>query len=103
MMNQLLRFAICLTAGLMAVPARAVDAPPRSVLILDQSDISGPLFHQIFGGMLDVFNSPKNAPVTVFFESLDFSRFNGPEYEASLQQHFLTKYRDRKIGMVLPV
>src|SRR5579862_2292904 len=97
------RLAICLTAVSMAAPARAVDAPSRSVLVLDQSDISGPLFHRIFEGILDAFNSTSNAPVTVYFESLDFSRFSGADYEQSLERHFLTKYRDKKIGVVLPI
>jgi signal transduction histidine kinase len=98
-----LAFAIQLTAGLMPASALADHTPQRSVLVLDQSDISGPLFHRIFEGMLDVFNSSPDNPVTVYFESLDFSRFTGSAYEESLQRHFSIKYRDKGIGIVMPV
>jgi hypothetical protein len=73
---------VFLTPGL----ALAADQGPRSILILDQSDISGPLSHQIFSGLVAALNSTPGAPVTVYFESLDLNRFIGQDYEQSLQQ-----------------
>src|SRR5262249_420346 len=43
------------------------------------------------------------SPVTIYTENLDLSRFNGPEYEESLRRHFLVKYRDKPIGVVVPI
>jgi len=100
-MRLYLILAICLTAG--SRPAIAADTTPRSVLILDQSDISGPLVHEMLDAIVRVFDSAPSAPVTVYFESLDLGRFAAPEYEISLRQHFLTKYRDKKIGVVMPI
>jgi len=100
----LLRLAIIwlnlfLTPGL----ALAADPRPRSILILDQSDISGPLIHQIFSGLVATLNSTPGDPVTVYFESLDLNRFTGQDYEQSLQQHLRVKYRDKPIGVVMPI
>ena len=100
----LLRLAIIwlnlfLTPGL----ALAADPRPRSILILDQSDISGPLTHQIFSGLVATLNSTPGDPVTVYFESLDLNRFTGQDYEQSLQQHLRVKYRDKPIGVVMPI
>ena len=81
----------------------AADQGPRSILILDQSDISGPLSHQIFSGLVAALNSTPGDPVTVYFESLDLNRFIGQDYEQSLQQHLRIKYRDKPIGVVVPI
>jgi signal transduction histidine kinase len=83
--------------------ALAADQRPRSILILDQSDISGPLGHQIFSGLVATLNSTPGDPVTVYFESLDLNRFTGQDYEQSLQQHFRIKYRGKPIGIVVPI
>jgi signal transduction histidine kinase len=90
---------VSLTSGL----ALAADPRPRSILILDQSDISGPLFHQILSGLLSTFNSAPGTPITVYVESLDLNRFTGRDYEQSALQHLQVKYRDKPIGVVMPV
>jgi signal transduction histidine kinase len=72
-------------------------------LILDQSDISGPLFHQIFSALTDALHNDPGSPVTVYFESLDLSRFTGSDYDESLQRHLQVKYRDKPIGVLVPI
>jgi signal transduction histidine kinase len=90
---------LLLTPGL----ALASDPRPRSILILDQSDISGPLIHQILSGLVATLNSTPGDPVTVYYESLDLNRFTGQDYEQSLQHHLQVKYRAKPIGVVMPI
>ena len=87
---------VFLTPGLVL----AADPRPRSILILDQSDISGPLIHQILSGLIATLNSSPGPPVTIYFENLDLSRFTGQDYEQSLQQHLQIKYRGKSIGVI---
>ena len=58
---------------------------------------------RIFAGLRSTLNATAKSPVTIYAENLDLSRFNGPEYEESLRRHFQVKYRDRPIGVVVPV
>lgn len=76
---------------------------PRSVLFLEQSDVRGPFYAQIFAGFRSKVNSAAKAPISIYVENLDLSRFNGRDYEDSLQRHFRVKYRDKPIGVVVTV
>jgi signal transduction histidine kinase len=42
-------------------------------------------------------------PITLYVEHLDLYRFNGPQYEASLENHFREKYRDKPIGVMVVI
>ena len=87
-----------------AEPKRvALAAPPRSILVLDQSDVRGPLYYEIFSALRSAVNASSEPPVTIYKESLDLSRFGGPAYDQSLQAHFKVKYQDRPIGVVVAI
>jgi signal transduction histidine kinase len=90
--------AMLVPAGLIAGELR-----PRSMLILDQSDVRGPFYREIFLGLRATVNADAGLPITIYVESLDLSRFTGDAYEASLQRHLDTKYRDKPIGVVVAV
>jgi signal transduction histidine kinase len=83
----------------------ALDAQPlpRSMLVLDQSEVRGPFYHSIFSGLRSTVNARSGSPVTIYVESLDLSRFTGRDYEESLQAHFRQKYRDKPIGVLVAV
>ncbi|WP_274629853.1 sensor histidine kinase [Arvimicrobium flavum] len=83
--------------------ASAADPRTRSILVLEQSDVRGPFYAAIFNGLRSKVNDPASAPVTLYAENLDLSRFGGEDYEQSLQRHLVTKYRDKPIGAVVAV
>src|SRR5262245_4288154 len=94
--------ACCLMALLHCQPAMA-QARPRSLLVLDQAEVRGPFYYDVFAGLRSAVNAGSRSPVTLYVESLDLSRFTGAAYEESLQAHFRVKYRDRPIGALVAV
>jgi signal transduction histidine kinase len=74
---------------------------PRSILVLDQSELRGPFFYQLFSGLREVVTRESRLNTTLYAESLDLSRFKGAAYEQSLQRYLREKYRDRPIGVVV--
>jgi signal transduction histidine kinase len=74
---------------------------PRSILVLDQSEVRGPFFYQLFSGLREVVTRESRSNTTLYAESLDLSRFKGDAYEQSLQRYLKEKYRDRPIGVVV--
>ncbi len=75
----------------------------RSILVLDQSELRGPFYHQLFLGLSDVVTKDARSHTTLYVENLDLGRFSGAEYEQSLQSYIKEKYRDRPIGVVVAV
>ena len=94
--------ACCLMALLPSQPAMA-QARPRSLLVLDQAEVRGPFYYEVFAGLRSAVNAGSRSPVTLYVESLDLSRFTGAAYEESLQAHFRVKYRDRPIGALVAI
>ena len=83
--------------------ASAAEARPRSILVLDQSDLRGPFYSQVYAAILHQVEDDRQPHTTVYGESLDLGRFKGEAYEASLEQHIKTKYRDKPIGVVVAI
>jgi signal transduction histidine kinase len=100
-----IRELIVLVVAMVAAPAclSAQEGRPRSILVLDQSDLRGPFYYQIFSGLRTVVANDAPAHTTLYSESLDLSRFRGPAYEESLQRHFKEKYRNRPIGVIVAI
>jgi signal transduction histidine kinase len=94
---------VWLTALLLPANLPAAELRPRSILVLDQSDLRGPFYYQTFSALRDTVNANAGTHVTIFAESLDLSRFKGEAYEASLEQHLRTKYRDKPVGVVVAI
>ena len=91
-----------LLAVFVAGPATAQPIS-RSILVIDQSDVRGPFYYDVFSALRSTINADSKSPITIHVESLDFSRFSGPEYEESLQRHFRVKYRDKPIGVIVAI
>jgi signal transduction histidine kinase len=88
---------------LLAPIALAQQQRPRSVLVLDQSDLRGPFYYQLSAGLRGVLGAPADGRVTIYGENLDLTRFGGAAYEESLKRHFKEKYRDRPIGVIVAI
>jgi hypothetical protein len=85
-----------------ASPA-AAQSIPRSILVLDQSEVRGPFYYEIFSALRSTINANSKQPITIYAESLDLSRFTGSAYEQELQLHLRAKYRERPIGVVVTI
>jgi signal transduction histidine kinase len=88
---------------LLAPMALAQEQRPRSILVLDQSDLRGPFYYQLSAGLRGVLGAPADGRVTIYGENLDLTRFGGAAYEESLTRHFKEKYRDRPIGVIVAI
>jgi signal transduction histidine kinase len=94
---------IGLAAVLVPAFSAAEEARPRSMLVLNQSDVTAPFSYEVFSRLRAIVNADSGPPVTIYAESLDLNRFNGPVYEDGLQRHLQSKYRDKPIGVVVPI
>jgi signal transduction histidine kinase len=81
----------------------AAEPRARSILYLDQSDLRGPFYYQIFSALRAEISADKTGPITLYAEDLDLNRFKGEAYKASLEQFLKEKYRDRPIGVIVAV
>jgi signal transduction histidine kinase len=81
----------------------AEEARPHSVLVLDESDLRGPFYYQLWAGLPGQLDAYTDARVTIYGENLGLTRFRGAAYEESLKRHLMVKYRDRQIGAVVAI
>jgi signal transduction histidine kinase len=90
--------AACLLPGL-----ALADPLPRSMLVLDQSDVRGPFYYEIFDALRSTVNVSAAPPVTIYAESLNLIRFPGAAYEESLKHHLQVKYQGKQIGVIVAI
>jgi signal transduction histidine kinase len=93
---------IWVLALLAPVELSAAESRPRAILYIDQSD-GGPFYYQVFSAFRAEVSADHSAPVTLYTEDLDLSRFNGESYEAHLRQLLKEKYSDKPIRGIVAV
>ncbi len=81
----------------------AGDARPSSILVLDQSDMRGAFYHQVFASFQTQVASDPRSRVTIYAEDLDLEHFNGAVYEENLARLLSAKYRDRPVGVITAI
>jgi signal transduction histidine kinase/ABC-type uncharacterized transport system substrate-binding protein len=81
----------------------AGEALPRSILVLDQSDMRGSFYHQIFAALQAEVGSRPPSHLTVYAEDLDLEHFGGEDYEFALRQMLAAKYRDKPVGVLVAI
>jgi signal transduction histidine kinase len=91
-------FALLAPADLLAGETR-----PRSILVLDQSDMRGSFYHQIFAAFQTEVGSHPPSHLMVYAEDLDLEHFGGEDYEVALQQMLKAKYRDKPVGVLVAI
>src|SRR5215217_6157563 len=99
MMQLFLRTVWLLGSLLISLPSVAASTP-GSILLLLPSDVRGPFYNELFSALRSAVNARAGAPVTIYVENLDMSRFTGPVYEQSLRDHLEVKYHDKPIGVL---
>jgi len=92
---------ISVTLFLTPLEVMAQQKRSRSLLLLDQSQSTGPFFLQIFSGLRAAIDADARAHTRLFSESLDLSRFDGGAGDESLRRHLSEKYRDKDIGVIV--
>lgn len=85
------------------IDVAAGELRPRSILVLDQSDLRGSFYYDVFSAIRATINAEGRSHITLYTESLDLSRFNGEPYEESLRSHLRVKYRDAPIGVIVAI
>lgn len=94
---------VWLAAMLVSVDLPAEELRPRSILYLDQSDLHGPFYHQIFSAFRAQVTAQDEKHTTLYAEDLDISRFKSDAYREALRRLLSDKYRDRPIGVIVAV
>jgi signal transduction histidine kinase len=92
---------VCLTAFFAPACPSHAEPPPRSILVLVQSDPRGPFHNQMFGALRSVIDNEAREPVSLYLEYLDRSRFTSPAYQDEQRRHLEAKYRDRPLGAIV--
>jgi signal transduction histidine kinase len=94
---------LCLLLPLaFGVQAKAAE-PPKAILVLEQSDVRGPFYAEVFAGLRSEVNRDASGPVTLYVENLDLDRFGGAAHEQSLDEYLRSKYAERSIGVVVTI
>jgi signal transduction histidine kinase len=94
---------VCLSALISASGVQAGEAPPRSVLILNQSNDYRPWPRAIIGELRSRIATHFQESVSVYTENLDLLRFRAVFEGNRLQDHLQQKYRDKPIGVIAVV
>jgi signal transduction histidine kinase len=92
----------CLSALLDCSTAGANEPLPRSVLVIDQFELASPASAALLSSFRSTLKGG-SAPVSVYIENLDLGRFGGSRFNDAVHAYFLEKYRDKPIGIIVPV
>jgi signal transduction histidine kinase len=79
---------------------QATAEPPRTVLLLDQSDPNAP-WGIGYRDRLRTIIGAKSSSIGVYIELADIGRFGSSDYEALLREYLRGKYRDKPIGVIV--
>ena len=94
-------FAIAILASFAPAIVLAAEPLPRSVLIFDQSEPNSPWGNEFRATLRSTLSADPMAPVVIYSEVLDLSRFNTKEYEELLRTSLRTKYLNKPIGVII--
>jgi signal transduction histidine kinase len=96
------RLVALLTVGLAPVASLAGEPLPRSVLILDQSDVHSAWYTAFSSAFRSTMNPAGSAAqISIYAEHLDLSRFGSAEHDEVLRTYLRDKFRDRPIGVLV--
>jgi signal transduction histidine kinase len=96
------RIAVAASVASVFVSSTLIAQPlPQSVLIVDQYAASLPWVAARNSQFRTLLNVDRVVRISIYEEYLDFNRFAGPQYKASVRLHFREKYRDKAIGLIV--
>jgi signal transduction histidine kinase len=100
-LRYLLQMAMVWIASFLYATLAAADSLPRAVLVFDQSIPYAEYFGKLFSSFQATLKASSTAPVAIHLERLEFSQFNGSEYDKYLHAFMREKYRTRPIGVMV--
>src|SRR5262249_9605898 len=95
-----MRIAFGLAAALTLVSARA-EPLPRTILFLDEDTPIYPWFRQMSEAFYATIKAETRNPPFVFIENLGIDAYDTPDYFNIVRSHFLEKYRNKAIGVIV--
>ncbi len=98
------RLVIALLLAMAPAPTAHAEEGRRQpgILVLTVEDFSAPYIRHITDGFLQVALSAPSPP-SVYFESLDALRFEGPVYLEAVRDWLRRKYAERRIDLVVTI
>ena len=79
----------------------AAPLPPSSLLVLNESEMVGPFYRNVYDALRATLLAKSSRPVSIYLENLDRERFGGDHDERSLKTYFGLKYVDKPIGAIV--
>jgi signal transduction histidine kinase len=95
------RILVWLIASTLTATASVATPPPRSILILNESEMVGPFYRAIYDALRSKLNAQSPQPVSVFLEQLDLERFGDSRHEQTLKAYLESKFRDQPLGVIV--
>jgi len=100
-LRYLLQMATVWIASFFYATIAAADSLPRTVLVFDQSIPYAEYFGKLFASFQATLKASSAAPITIHLERLEYSQFNGSEYDKYLHAFMSEKYRTRPVGAMV--
>lgn len=98
------RATLVLMAAVWSVACPAGEPLPGSVLILNQAPSSVPWFYEVGSSIRRTIRSGSADKVSIHEEHLDLGgEFSGDQYNQLLRQFIREKYRDKTMGLIVPI
>src|SRR5215813_9426424 len=96
----LMHIVFGLAAALTLVSARA-EPLPRTILFIDEDTPIYPWFRQMSDAFYAVTKAETDKPPFVYIENLGIDAYDTPDYFNIVRSHFLEKYRNKAIGVIV--
>src|SRR5580765_7020106 len=100
-MRLFLQIAVWLFAFVSLAGSLAAQPLIRSVLVIDEADPVRPAYYPRNFAFRSRLSETLATPVAIYAESLDLSRFVGPQVEPIVGTYFREKYREKSIDLIV--
>ena len=94
---------ILMIAGFAPAVSAAAEPLPHSLLILAQWDPSMPWYFAVSSAIHATLRTASSAPVSIYTEALDLSRFPSPLHQENFRRYLREKYREKDIGTIVTI
>jgi signal transduction histidine kinase len=95
------RILVWLIVWILTGTASVATPPPRSILILNESEMVGPFYRAIYDALRSKLNAQSPQPVSVFLEHLELERFGDSRHEQTLKVYLESRFRDQPLGVIV--
>src|SRR4051794_22638584 len=100
-MRLFLQISVWVLASVPLAGSLAAQPLLRSVLVIDEADPVRPAYFPLNSAFQSTLNKSFTAPVAIYVESLDLSRFGSPQDETIAGTYLREKYREKSIDLLV--